>query len=1012
MTSVCRDLLRAIYEGKWISIEYRNRKDQITKYWIGICDLDPFQKTLTVEGLHLGTHQLEKFEKIYIDSIVASYILDDTYYPVNERLVEDIELNQEKYRGLFDCAPNLKILNYLEDCNKMDATPYKLDFSLIKNLDRESFYKENYDLNEDQFRKIIAYFQKGTELEKIQKEKMRIQKLAMNVLSVHTPKGLYVLAYRKLNLDVKYRRLKQEDYITVSTEFSIDGTKESIRRFLDGDDYELLNDFEKNQEEIKDKLTKSIRYNQMVDDLPYIIGLGIDIPLDLHKEYGGILTMYQNGNVSDPIKAFFGDLLELPRRRRALPIALPDKRVNMDQLLAIHNGMKYPVSYVQGPPGTGKTNTIVNTIITAFFNERTVLFVSYNNHPIDGVAEKLAEMTYKGKKILFPAIRLGNKEKIKSALRRMRYLYEQASQIKVYTSTLEKNKEVQALRAKRLSQILRKYEDLLDLREREETINRLLDFEKKHATSLQMVSFQANLSGRQLTQVERRIQNLGKVSEQEAIELATSDTEELRKYLYYISAKHLQRINEPRYEELKRILYLEDEDAQVEKFQAYLKDEDRLMDFLRIFPVIETTCISAGKLGKPVPKFDMVIMDEASQCNIAIALVPIVRGHQMMLVGDPQQLNPVILLSDALNQFLKKKYKIPEEYNYRINSIYKTFLTCDCVSDEVLLRRHYRCGKKIIEFNNRKYYNSKLLICSESKEKIPLQYIDVSGEYCFYKNTSPAEIEEIIRFASFNRDKTMGVVTPFVNQKNAIEQRLKEEGLSHVSCGTVHAFQGDEKDIILFSTAITDRTYDGTYQWLKNNRELINVAVSRAKEKFVLLSSIKNVERLHRDGDGDDLYELIQYVRSNGTTTITPKHTSSRALGIKPFSTKTEEAFLTTLNHALDNLWLTQNRFSVEKEVAVSQVFENTSRYNELFYSGRFDFVVYENHGDQKFPVLVIELDGKEHHENETVKNRDRKKQDICREHNMQLIRIDNTYARRYQHVKEILISYFTAQRR
>ena len=68
-----------------------------------------------------------------------------------------------------------------------------------------------------------------------------------------------------------------------------------------------------------------------------------------------------------PIKAFFGDLLERPRKTAAYPIALLDKRINMDQLLAIHNAMKYPVAYIQGPPGTGKTNTIINTIVTAFF---------------------------------------------------------------------------------------------------------------------------------------------------------------------------------------------------------------------------------------------------------------------------------------------------------------------------------------------------------------------------------------------------------------------------------------------------------------------------------------------------------------------------------------------------------------------------------------------------------------------------------------------------------------------
>lgn len=97
-------------------------------------------------------------------------------------------------------------------------------------------------------------------------------------------------------------------------------------------------------------------------------------------------------------------------------MALINSKVNLDQLLAINNAMKYPLAYIQGPPGTGKTNTIINTIITAFFNERTVLFTSYNNHPINGVFEKLTEMTYKGKNIPFPVLRLGNVDKVKEPL--------------------------------------------------------------------------------------------------------------------------------------------------------------------------------------------------------------------------------------------------------------------------------------------------------------------------------------------------------------------------------------------------------------------------------------------------------------------------------------------------------------------------------------------------------------------------------------------------------------------
>lgn len=196
----------------------------------------------------------------------------------------------------------------------------------------------------------------------------------------------------------------------------------------------------------------------------------------------------------------------------------------------------------------------------------------------------------------------------------------------------------------------------------------------------------------------------------------------------------------------------------------------------------------------------------------------------------------------------------------------------------------------------------------------------------------------------------------------------------------------------------------------KNNKELINVATSRARDRLVVLADYKNLCRLHQNNAEDDLFELVEYVRKNGQSHVTPKKANSRALGVKPFSTATEEAFLANLTHALENIWLSQSRFTIQKEVAISQVFEDNSSYNDLFYSGRFDFVVYERLGRSEMPVLAIELDGKEHFEDEVVKLRDKKKNDICRAHNLQIIRVENSYARRYNHIKEILMSYFSVR--
>lgn len=1008
MNSINRDIFRAIHEGKWISIEYQNKSAQITRYWIGIQNLNPFKRTLSVEGLHLGQYTTERFETIYIDAIISSKVVEGSYCPVNQELVNDIYLNPHKYVDLFDNVANLKILNYLEMCNRMDTVPYYSDFELVHFLDRESFNGTAYSLSDEQFQAIVKNFQYKMEEKERPDGKLVIQQLGMNVLSIHTAKGLYVLAYRKLRLDVKERILRPDKEITVCTEYTIDGVTESIRKYLDADEYELLMDFEKNQEKIKDAITVHNHLVMGVDDMPYIIGLGMDVVLDLHKEYQAIINMYHDGRVTEPIKAFFGELLDRPRKAKAYPITLINKQINLDQLLAINNAMRCPIAYVQGPPGTGKTNTIINTIITAFFNDKTVLFSSYNNHPINGVVEKLSNMKYKGKTIPFPVLRLGNTGKVKEALQYMRRLYEQAQQITVFEGTLDKNKDDRAERAKKLSNLLKKYEDVLDWRERRETLHRLLEYENQIGSRMEKLPFVADLQDRQMNVIQEKIKNAGNITDEEAISLLDDNEEELFKYLYYTSARYIKKIGTAKNKDLKDILYQEDEKTQLEAFNRYLSDKENIKKLQKIFPIIVTTCISAHKLGAPAPMFDMVIIDEASQCNTAVSLVPIIRGNSLMMVGDPQQLNPVILLDEMVNKKLRRKYNVSDEYDYRKNSIYKTYLACDAISDEILLHHHYRCNKEIIEFNNKKYYNSRLSILSKSSEQNPLIYVDVKNDYGNIKNTAPAEVEEIVRYATTNKDKNIGVITPFVNQKKLIEEELSKENLKNVVCGTVHAFQGDEKDVVLFSTAITNKTQAGTYEWLKNNKELINVATSRAKDKLIVLSDSRNLERLHKNDTEDDLYELIQYTKTRGKSQVTQKRANSRALGVKPFSTATEEAFLQNLNHALDNIWLSHNRYSVQKEVPISQVFQDNITHSDLFYMGRFDFIVYERNGKEDIPVLAIELDGKEHFEDNVVKMRDKKKNDICKAHNLQIIRVENSYARRYNHIKDILINYFS----
>ena len=94
----------------------------------------------------------------------------------------------------------------------------------------------------------------------------------------------------------------------------------------------------------------------------------------------------------------------------------------------------------------------------------------------------------------------------------------------------------------------------------------------------------------------------------------------------------------------------------------------------------------------------------------------------------------------------------------------------------------------------------------------------------------------------------------------------------------------------------------------------------------------------------------------------------------------------------------------------MSQVILSYIMSSHLFCSSKFDFLVYGQRRNGKYPVLVIALDGKEHFEEETVKARDRKKQAICKAHDMELIRVENSYARRYQYMKDILATYFAVR--
>lgn len=1011
---VAHDLFSSITQNKWLAVEYQNKSGGQTSYWIGVCDIDEKHGTLSAEGFHLTKKTFLHLDRIYITSILQTHVIDESFYAVPENLKNKIRENPGAFQKLFGTVANLRILDYLEECVNLNCVPYKSDYSLLEHFDADAIADGEYKLNDEQFSHITQEFHLKA---KNEHSFCRTKYLCLNMLSVHTSQGLYLLAYKKLLLDIKKRALVADDHITICKRFKVGKEKElSIAQFLDFDDFYLLEDFEANAEKIKDAVSKSIHYpHEKVDDLPYLIPLSRDVAANLRTEFNFIKKQLENETAAEPLQAFFGKLTKPPIRRKKFPLALLNKRANLDQLLAINNAMKYPLAYIQGPPGTGKTSTILNTILTAFFNGKTVLFSSFNNHPIDSVCAALENISHRGKKIPFPIFRIGNKEKTIESLNAWREKFLQCKDTPIFSETLERNKESEIAKSEQLTELLKSYEEKIELEERKKAIEQLLEINTN-------MTYQFDLQGRQLAEVNQRLSQIGEIKNEDAISLVYEGGEKMMQYFYYTSAKFIKRLSEPKNKDLREIILADDSenDGRLKRFSEFLKSEENIFRLTKIFPIVAATCISAEKIGTPNVYFDMTIIDEASQCDTAHSLLPILRGKQLMLVGDPQQLNPVILLDAKDNDALKRMYKIPDEYDFIKNSVYKTFLASDSVSKEILLRHHYRCAKEIIEFNNKKYYANQLEIESAKSKNIPLAFCDVPNDRSYEKNVAPLEAEEIIRYAKENPAQKIGVITPFVKQKRLIEDLIKKHQLKNISCGTVHAFQGDEKDVVLFSLALTNKTNAKTYEWINSNKELINVATSRAKEKLVLVASENEIERLHKEYEKipaqketkcDDVFELKNYIKKNGDCKITPRQTASRALGIKPYSTKTEEEFLTTLSHALDNVIGDFKKCSVKKEVGISAVFEGENIEPSLFYTGRFDFVIYERDYDRKErPVLAIELDGKEHLEDIAVKKRDRTKNEICRRHHLQLIRVDNTYARRYHYIKEVLEEFFARQ--
>ncbi len=986
---IANNISKGIKEGKWIEVSYCNAKNETTYFWMAIKDIIISTKTLVCDIFNhtKGIQTLEA--KISFDGIKSADVLPFTSYDVPQALLDKLDhVDPDEISWLGYDGFNSNILNYYIECGKLDNDPFQKEYFMIEGIDLMVLRTNKvYIMNQSQINFLITKIYHNKDFTSAFKE------LVISVFAISSNNKKYVICYYPLSFDPSKKSLIVSKSLQFNKSFLIDGRKRSISNYVEGDIEKFIEDFKNkdNYKKCKEEIEEHLSKNEIIDTRPDILLLQRDIPVNLSETYKKIETQYKENKLSRPLKAFYGNLTRVGGKRKEPPIILYDEKVNIDQMRVIYNAMTQPVTYVQGPPGTGKTQTILNVILTAFVSDKTLLISSSNNTPINGIMEKL-RFKYFDKEVKFPFLRLGNNEEIRKATLKIRELfsfeYDKKPNDNLITQIIEStNKKNEILRQK-----LKDYEKRLDLIELIDSANKLIDAcQEKNKGLISSIK-------EKIEEYKKKLDSIPYIQDEDVLSLfqpISKDTK-FMSYLFFKSLKYISKLKTGKFTELINICKIEADDERVRKFNNWTGNDENLKTLISAFPIILTTNISASRLGNTDTKFDLAIIDEAGQCNVAHALLPIARAENLLLVGDTNQLRPVIILEDSINDRLMEKYEIDSSYSYKSNSILSIMKSHDSVSKKILLSYHYRCGKKIIDFSNQRYYGSDLKTGKINFDG-DLRFMDIkNNNVSKIKNENIDECLGIIDYIKRNEMKDVAIITPFRSQQKLMNDLLSQNGLTDISCSTVHSLQGAEKDTIIFSASISPRTSIRTFEWLKNNAELINVAVTRAKKKLIVSADSEALNKL--SDKSDDLYALINYVRNNGETEVSPSLINNISIG-KSNSSKAEDEFYKTISQ----FCTTNKSFDAERNVAFKDIFSNDPIFSN---SGmEFDLVLYERKFLTRKVAIVIEINGGEHFGDRRRERLDKKKQEICKEKGWKFLSIPNTFVKSYEEIRDIILS-------
>ena len=293
---------------------------------------------------------------------------------------------------------------------------------------------------------------------------------------------------------------------------------------------------------------------------------------------------------------------------------------------------------------------------------------------------------------------------------------------------------------------------------------------------------------------------------------------------------------------------------------------------LQVLPLWAVTNLSLRRCIPLSPAaFDLAVIDEASQCDIASAIPVLFRAKRAAIIGDRFQLSHTTRLPLDRDGVIFGETGLEDLdsliFRYAANSLYDLAdfrLNLGAIGQKVMLREHYRCHEEIIGFCSDTFYPEPLRVRTEvARLRVPagraagLHWTHLVSEIekgpdggCRSQSEAEACVREVV---SLIRDRgfagSIGVVTPFKAQKillrQLIEQSLTSAELARcpVLVDTAHGFQGGQRDVVLMSLVLGPDTPDGSKHFLSEGKNLFNVAISRASAVLHVVGNLVYAEQ-------------------------------------------------------------------------------------------------------------------------------------------------------------------------